>query len=177
MISAAPQFITNTAIIAAPGYPSITSTAMVTIVLPSDYPDLTPSYKAVSSPFVDYDERVTYTVGIRNDTGPLSETVFMTDTLPDGLLYVPGSLDATLGVTNTALLPVLRWSGILSPTPAVTITYAVTVTRIGTGTAFLPRTSVNTATIALAGHQPIVRTATLKVQWQSVYLPMVMKND
>ncbi len=145
----------------------------------SDDPDLTPSYKAVSPPHTDYGERVTYTVAIRNSTGPLTSTVLFSDTIPDGLSYVPDTLAATSGMVNDTAAPILRWSGALSPTPAVTITYAATVTYItsGTATLILPRTITNTAVIEAPGYQPITRTATVHIHWQSLYLPLVKRDS
>ena len=142
-------------------------------------PDLTPSYKAVSPPYTDYGERITYTVAIRNDTGPLTSTVLFSDTIQDGLSYVPGTLAATSGIVNDTASPILRWSGALSPTPAVTITYAATVTYItsGTATLILPRTITNTAVIEAPGYQPITRTATVHIHWQSLYLPLVKRDS
>ena len=142
-------------------------------------PDLTPSYKAVSPPDTDYGERITYTVAIRNDTGPLTSTVLFSDTIQDGLSYVPGTLAATSGIVNDTASPILHWSGVLSPTPAVTITYAATVTYItsGTATLILPRTISNTAVIEVPGYQPITRTATVHIHWQSLYLPLVKRDS
>jgi uncharacterized repeat protein (TIGR01451 family) len=167
---AMPQFITNTAIIAAPGYPPITRTAMVTIVLPSDYPDLSPSYKTVSSPYADYGKRITYTIAISNTTGPLSKTVLLTDTIQDSLTYVPGTLTATAGATDDGDAPTLRWSGTLTPTPAVTVTYAVTVSTTET------QLITNTATIVVSGYESITRTATIIANAYTVYLPLVLKE-
>ncbi len=142
-------------------------------------PDLTPSYKTVSPRLADYGERITYTVVIRNDTGPLASTVIFSDTIHARLSYVPGTLTATSGVVNDTAEPVLHWSGVLSPTPAVTITYATTVTYItsGTATLALPQVITNTAVIEAPGYQPITRTATVWVHWQSLYLPLVKRNS
>jgi uncharacterized repeat protein (TIGR01451 family) len=133
-------------------------------------PDLTPSYKAVSSPFADFSERVTYTVVIRNGIGPVSPTVLFTDTVPGGLSYLSGTLTATAGTITDAGAPTLRWSGVLTPTPVVTVTYAVTVT------ATVPQTITNAAVIAMPGYEFITRTATVRVNWLRVYLPLVMRN-
>ncbi|MDY6877358.1 MAG: DUF11 domain-containing protein [Chloroflexota bacterium] len=144
-----------------------------------DQPDLTPSYKSAAPQNTDYGERVTYTVVIRNDTGPLTSTVLFSDTINDRLSYVPGSLTATSGVVNDTAEPILHWSGVLSPTPAVTITYATTVTYItsGTATLILPQVITNTAAIAVPGYQPITRTETIWVHCQSTYMPLVMRSS
>jgi len=133
-------------------------------------PDLTPSYKAVSSPFADSGEQVTYTVVIRNGTGPVTPTVLFTDTVPGGLSYISGTLTATMGTVTDAGAPTLRWSGVLTPTPAVTVTYAVTVT------ATAPQIITNAAIIAIQNYEPITRTATLRTNWLRVYLPLLMRD-
>lgn len=172
-----PQTITNNAVVAAPGYPPITSTAMVSITLPSDYPDLTPSYKTVSSPYAGHGERVTYTVAIRNATGPLSQTVLFTDVVPTGMLYVPGTLTATTGIVADIDAPTLRWTGILTPSPAITVTYAAAVTyTIPGSTAILPGVITNTAIIAAPGYQTVTRTATVRTNPYGVFLPLVLRN-
>jgi uncharacterized repeat protein (TIGR01451 family) len=170
--TATPQVITNTAIINASGYHIITRTATITVQVVSP-PDLAPSYKVASTGYADYGERITYTVAISNRTGPLSNIAFFTDTLPDGLSHVPGTLTATTGIVTDADAPTLRWSGFLSPTPAITITYAVTASVAES------QVITNTAVIVAPGYQTITRTATVTVQvvnWQNIYLPLVMRN-
>jgi uncharacterized repeat protein (TIGR01451 family) len=149
-------------------------------VVPSqtpNQPDLTPSYKAVSSSFACYGEQVTYTIVVNNGTGPLSAAVLLTDTVLGGLSYVSGTLTATTGTVDEANAPTLRWSGVLTPTPVATVTYAAIVTHVvsGTGTIVLPQIITNTAIIAVPGYAPIIRTATLRTNWQRVYLPLVMR--
>jgi uncharacterized repeat protein (TIGR01451 family) len=173
----APQVITNSAVIVVPGYPPVTSTTTITVAMPSDFPDLTPSYKAVSSPYAHHGERITYTVGIRNSTGPLSTTVLLTDVIQSGLIYVPGTLAATAGTVDDMMAPTLTWSGILSPTPAITVTYAAIVTyTIPGSTAILPKVITNTATIVAPGYEPITRTATVSTNPYRILLPLVLKN-
>jgi len=174
-----PQVITNTVVIAAPGYQPITRTATVTVTGAAGQPDLTPSYKAVSTRYADYGERVTYTIGIRNATGPLTHTVLFTDTIQNGLVYVPDTLIATTGIVTDADAPTLRWAGVLTPTPAVTVTYAATVTYIlsGTATVILPQVITNSAIIAAPGYQTVTRTATVHTNWHNFYLPVVLKNS
>jgi uncharacterized repeat protein (TIGR01451 family) len=173
-----PQTITNNAHIGAVGYPAITRTATVVVTPTAGQPNLTPSYKAVTPLYADYGEPVTYTVVIHNASGPLSSAVFLTDTVPTGLAYLPGTLTATTGAVSDIDVPTLHWSGVLSPTPAVTVTYAATVTHILSGTIIIiaPRVVTNTAVIAAPGYEPITRTATLRANWQHLYLPLVTRN-
>jgi uncharacterized repeat protein (TIGR01451 family) len=132
-------------------------------------PDLTPSSIASSRPMAWQNERITYTVSIRNQTGPLNETVLMTNTLPADLTYVPGSLQATSGTPNDGSASSLRWSGLLSPASIITVTFAVTLTSN------TRQSLLNAATIAVPGSAPITRTATLLANPYQVYHPVVKR--
>ncbi len=172
-----PQTITNTAIISVPGSPILTRTALLTVTQPNNTPNLALSRKIASTQFAKHNKQITYTVSIRNSTGPLTHTVFLTDTIPAGLIYIPGTLTATAGVATDTAAPVLRWSGVLTPSPVITITYAAAVTYTTPGsTALLPAVITNTAIIAVPGCQSITRTATVYANWLSVYLPMILKE-
>lgn len=112
-------------------------------------------------------QTVTYTIFIRD----LPTIVQMTDEVPSSLSYIPGSLTATMGTVTATNAPILQWSGVLSPTPAVTITYAATV-----NTAAI-QVITNTAFVAAQGYQTISSTATIIANGYSVYLPLVLKDD
>jgi uncharacterized repeat protein (TIGR01451 family) len=157
-------------------FPANSITLFVLPAQAAQQPDLTPSYKVASSPYANPGERITYTVGIRNASGPLTATVLFTDTLHAGLAYVPGSLSATAGAWDDGHLPTLTWSGVLTPSPAITITYAAVVTPVGSGnTGMLPRAITNTAIIAAPGYQTVTRTATILVSPRQIYLPLVVR--
>ncbi|MFN2283423.1 MAG: hypothetical protein ACK2UQ_03315, partial [Anaerolineae bacterium] len=169
--------ITNTAVIVTEGQEPLTRTATVQIVRPSDYPDLTPSFKTVSTPSAYNGDRVTYTVGIRNATGPLSLTAVMSDVIRPGLAYIPGSFTATSGEADETQAPLLQWTGVLSPTPDITLTYAAVVTPpVPVSTVILPSIVINQASIAVPGYQSITRSVTLKLNMIRIYLPMVVKS-
>jgi uncharacterized repeat protein (TIGR01451 family) len=175
-----PWPITNQVTIVAPGDQTVTRTATVTVTQPPGPTiDLSPSFKRVSPSQAKHGERVTYTVGIINAEGPLDDVVYFTDTLPQGLVYVPSSMTATRGDWSDAAAPTLTWSGVLSPTPAVTLTYAGVITYLGEGTAILPRAVINNAEIVPADGAPLLRTATLQANWQywkHMYLPLALKS-
>jgi hypothetical protein len=97
--------------------------------------------------------------------------VQLSDDVPVGLSYLPGSLTATMGTVTDALAPTLHWSGNLSATPAVTITYAVTVSTTST----TPQVIANTAIAAASGHQPTTSTAVIIVNGHTVHLPLILK--
>ncbi len=94
---------------------------------PSNPPNLSTSTKSSFPPHADPGETVTYTIQLKNTGGSLSQTYFLTDTVPAGLTYVPGSLAATSGTVNASNAPTLRWQGPFTPAQTVTITYRVTV--------------------------------------------------
>ncbi len=128
--------------------------------------------KSASTPTPAEGETVTYTVVAQGFTS----TVQLTDHVPTGLSYLPGTLTATLGTVDDGEAPTLRWSGVLSPTPAVTVTYAVTVNHYTVGTITLPRIISNTAIVAASGYEPISSTATIIVNAYNVYLPAAMTD-
>jgi len=116
-------------------------------------------------------DTVAYTVTVQNLTAPLTVTVYITDTIPTGLTYVGGSLNVVGGTgTYNANAPELTWSGVLSPTSMVTMTYQAQVTTASTAEI------VNTATIDAPGYQTITVTATIFVNPLQVWLPLVQRE-
>jgi len=126
--------------------------------------------KAASTGLPQYGQTVTYTITIQDIT-PLTTTVYLTDVVPAGLSYIPDTLTATAGLVTDTMAPTLTWSGVLSPTPVVTITYAVTVI---TDT---PQVISNSVVIAAQGCEPVTRTATLLANGIETFLPVIMKNS
>jgi uncharacterized repeat protein (TIGR01451 family) len=134
-------------------------------------PDLSPSAKRASQPIAQTGQKVTYTVAIQNQGAPFTQTVWLTDTVPAGLSYVPGTLTATLGQPDDSLAPLLRWSDTLGDITVVTITYAVTVSTS------LPEVISNTVTISATPIGTLTRTSTITANGWSVYLPLVARGD
>ena len=89
-------------------------------------PNLSTSRKTTSTPNADPLEVVTYTITLVNSHAPFDTAVFVTDTIPAGLTYVPGSLQASQGAGDDQNSPTLTWQGSLSPSQEITITYQVT---------------------------------------------------
>jgi hypothetical protein len=85
-------------------------------------------------------------------------------------------LRASSGTWDDALAPTLTWAGVLTPTPTITITYAVTVPYVVSGTATLtPSQAItNAVIIAVPGYEPIVRTAMIVTNPYKVHLPLVL---
>jgi uncharacterized repeat protein (TIGR01451 family) len=132
-------------------------------------PDLSSSFKRASRPAPGFGETVTYTILLRNAGALLTDTLVLTDTVPSGLSYVTGSLTATLGAPDDGSAPLLHWSGVLSSTSAVTLTYVVTVTETS------PRFIGNTVTLNAGSAGLLSRTATIVVNGHAIYLSLVMK--
>jgi uncharacterized repeat protein (TIGR01451 family) len=128
------------------------------------------SQKTASAITPTYAQAVTYTVVVQNLTAPLTATVYVTDVVPAGLSYVPGTLTAVggTGIPDEGGAPTLTWSGVLSPTLAVTITYVTTVT------AALPEVITNTATIDVPGYQTITTAVTVIANGHDLYMPLVL---
>jgi uncharacterized repeat protein (TIGR01451 family) len=129
------------------------------------------SSKAASTAFSQYGDSITYTVVIHSLSAPLTATVHLTDMVPTELTYVPGSLTASSGTATDASAPTLRWSGLLTPTPAVTVTYVASVSTT------TPQTIINSALIAAPGYQAITRTVTIIANGRVVYLPLFIRAD
>jgi uncharacterized repeat protein (TIGR01451 family) len=135
----------------------------------SDQPDLSQSTKAVDQVIVDFGDTLTYTVNIESATGPLTNTIQVVDTIPDGLAYVPGSLKADSGSVNDSNAPDLSWTGVLTPTSSVAITYAVSVTAVDA------QALTNAATITMSGYDPITRSAIIIANGFEIYLPLIQR--
>jgi uncharacterized repeat protein (TIGR01451 family) len=92
-------------------------------------------------------DTITYNVVVRGGMLlPLTATIHVTDTVPAGLAYVPGSLNATSGTVDESAAPELRWNGTISPAAAVIISYQAQVTALD------PLYIVNTAEATAAGY-------------------------
>jgi uncharacterized repeat protein (TIGR01451 family) len=95
--------------------------------------NLSASSKRPSTPAADPGEVITYTITLVNTGGLVAGTAHLTDTVPAGLLYVPGSLWASHGTWDDSGQPMLTWLGGLSDSRAMTVTYQVSVTGLVTG--------------------------------------------
>ncbi len=131
-------------------------------------PDLAGSTKQASVGSVQTGEVVTYSIVLTNLGGPVTGTLRVTDTLPGGLEYIPGSFQATSGITDISL-PVLTWQSAPSPTFPITLTCAVTVSAAST------LAISNVVLIDLGVGLPVERSATIVVNPYKVYLPMVLR--
>ncbi len=132
-------------------------------------PDLSPSTKSAAPQVAPTGGVITYTLVIRNQGAPLTGTARLTDTLPAGLSYRPGTLHATLGTVDASAAPTLYWAGTLGATRVVTLTYAVTVDTSAS------QALINTAWLADGAGGVLARSATVFPNGQALYLPLVLK--
>jgi uncharacterized repeat protein (TIGR01451 family) len=148
-------------------FPADSITLMV--LAPPDQPDLSPSAKEAGQPSAFLGETLTYTIQVINQGSALTDTVSLTDTIPSGLAYVPGSLTATTGIIEDADAPILSWTGVLTPTPTVTLTYTVTVTSN------LPQAITNSVLITSPGLPSVTRSTLVIINGRLVYLPHIRR--
>ncbi|HEX9924260.1 MAG TPA: PQQ-dependent sugar dehydrogenase [Anaerolineae bacterium] len=131
--------------------------------------DLSPSTKTVSPIGGDPGQTFTFTITLINSGGQsMTQTTFVTDTLPTGLAYVPNTLAAPFG-TYDDTGGLLTWEGLLNPTSTVQITFQVTATGEMTGTL------QNIAEIEGQNAGRYTRSATVFIPGNPIYLPVIFK--
>jgi uncharacterized repeat protein (TIGR01451 family) len=130
-------------------------------------PDLSGSAKQASAAALSDGEVVTYTVTILNRGAALSAPAVLTDTLPASLDYLPGSLSASSGSVDESRAPQLSWTGGLGAGESVTVSYAA---RVATS---LPKVLTNTAEVSAGAAGTIRRSASLIVNGQQLFLPLL----
>ncbi len=131
-------------------------------------PDLSASEKLVSAARADTGDILTYTLRVKNAGEGLARAT-LTDSIPAGTVYVPGSAWAGNGtVAYDEASDRIIWNGEVPPQSMSTVAFAVTVTE--------ERVIHNTATINDGLGGLTERSATTKVHPHDVYLPLIMKN-
>lgn len=133
-------------------------------------PDLSDSVKLVSNSMPLSGSVLTYNIVLRNAGSFFSETVSLTDVIPTGLIYVAGSLSASQGIPDASSAPTLTWSGGMSNTFVVTVSYAVMVTTVST------ETITNIVSINPGFDMPFTRTMSIMVNGLQSYWPLVFKG-
>jgi uncharacterized repeat protein (TIGR01451 family) len=126
------------------------------------------STKTVSTPTPSNGQVVTFTIVIRGLAAPLTATAYLTDVVAAGLSYVPGTLTASSG-TFTPTGSILRWSGNLSPTPVVTVSYAATVV-----TTTRTRISIS-SNLNVPGYQSLTLDAVIIANGYGLYMPITLR--
>jgi uncharacterized repeat protein (TIGR01451 family) len=135
-------------------------------------PNLSTSRKRASSPSANPLDVITYTIGLVNTASLVANSALLTDTIPPGLTYRPGSLWASQGTWDDQHEPTLTWQGPLSTSRQITITYQVTATGLITGSI------VNRARVSAFPLSPltlaasvVVPRSTLTTTRQDFFLP------
>jgi uncharacterized repeat protein (TIGR01451 family) len=142
---------------------------LVATIEADDAPDLSLSTKSLSAVAPQSGDVLTYTIRLRNSGGPLTHNVTVSDRIPPGLCYVPGSVAATTGALayDDGLI---QWSGVISDVPEVVLTYAVTVitedVQVIRNTAIIDANPVGVYT----------RTATTIVNGYPFFLPLALQG-
>jgi uncharacterized repeat protein (TIGR01451 family) len=108
---------------------------------------------------------VTYTLSL---TGAGTE-VFLSDSLPRGVVYYPDSL--TGGARYDAGSNAVRWNGWLTATQTISFTYQVTITVP------IPNTIVNTAILTDGICADMFSSATIIANPYLSHLPLLLRNE
>jgi uncharacterized repeat protein (TIGR01451 family) len=135
---------------------------------PPPWPDLSRSIKTVDPTEAVAGDVVTYTVQLVN-SGTLSATVAVTDTLP-ATLIPRGAPAASSGPAPAIVGQTLTWAGAVCTDTTVTLTYAAELTSTTT----LTPTVRNTAQIDDGVGNVYTRSAF--INWAHIYLPLVLRN-
>ncbi len=131
-------------------------------------PDLSTSEKLVSAARAAIGDVLTYTIRVKN-TGQGRARAVLTDSIPAGTMYVPGSAWAGNGaIVYDEVNDRIVWSGEVPPWGMSTIVFAVTVVEEGV--------VHNTVVIDDGLGVLTQRSATTRVHSHDVYLPLLMKG-
>lgn len=132
-------------------------------------PDFSQSQKVGSIPNAMSGESVTFTLNLVNTGAPVDDLLHLTDQIPSGLTYVPGSLHATSGTIIDNQLPLIEWNGSMSNQNPIDIWYDVIVTRA------TPGTITNSAILTVESDGRYFLNYTLIVNGTNLYLPNIMR--
>jgi uncharacterized repeat protein (TIGR01451 family) len=110
---------------------------------------------------------VNYGIRFNNPSTTTMESILITDTLPLALTYNEGSLRAS-GGSYTYQNGVITWTGSISATHVMTLTYGATVSSSATiGAPILNMATIN------AGGEIFTSTAAVNVDFFHTYLPVI----
>ncbi|MBI5564631.1 MAG: VCBS repeat-containing protein [Chloroflexi bacterium] len=127
------------------------------------------SYKTVSHSQPQPGAALTYTIVLTNP-GPLLSAVRVTDALPLNASFIAGSVNASSGSWGLSG-NVLTWTGVVSSTRRVTVTYIMTTSSAIT----LPTAIVNTVLLNDGLGRVLNRSVAAILNAFDVYLPLLRK--
>lgn len=127
------------------------------------------SVKSVTPAQAQPGSALTYTIRLINP-GPALNTAHVTDTLPSNAYLVSSSITASSGSWGLSS-NVLTWTGAVSSSLSVTMTYVMTTSSAIT----LPTAIFNSALINDGAGNVLMRTVGAVVNGYGVYLPIVRK--
>ncbi len=125
------------------------------------------SHITVSPRSVNEGDTATFSIHISSTT-PVNETISLTDTIPEGIAYIHGTLSATSGVA-TENGGVIQWNGTLPDSLTVDITYEVSVETNK------PQVISNKVIIDTGISGVLTRTGYLFANSISVFLPILRR--
>ena len=144
---------------------------VATLHAPQTAPDFSASAITASSSTPQHGEVITFTITIRNQGRPLTDTLYLTNVVPIGLDYVPGSLTTATGEQDDSDDPMLCWEGELEDgTSAVTLRYTAVVTET------TPRRITNTVRIDAGSAGGLDLSAAIVTNGYTVFLPLVLRG-
>jgi uncharacterized repeat protein (TIGR01451 family) len=132
------------------------------------------AYKAASPDWVDYGEVLTYTVLLQN-AGPVDTSAELSDRLPIGLTYVPGSLRCDSG--SCAFTDgTITWLGTVPGETAVSVQFQVTAPDDSYPSSWLVNTAAVTDTNQGRAYSFVAETwlGELPERW-TLFLPLVRR--
>jgi hypothetical protein len=134
-------------------------------------PTFEDSFKTVSHRKLEGGEKITYTIVLYEET---SATLALTDTIPSPCTYVAGSANIEPLWKGTLQFPDIthiHWSGVVTSTMPVTITFQVQVPVTTTTMAI-----INRALVSRNGGDPIQLRATSYLNGFYAHLPTMLKD-
>lgn len=153
--------------------PSTVQDGTVTVELPP--PDLSKSAKLASAMVVSPTGQLTYTIVLTNSGPSTANNVLLTDAIPIGSAYLPGSLTGASATFNASQNQI-EWRGVVSATSSVTLTYAVAVSATAGSTIINEAyVSINNALDRILTVETPVTPATNPPR-QYLYLPIIAQN-
>jgi len=125
------------------------------------------SYKLATPIFAKVGDTISYSIHITSST-QISDSLSLTDTIPSGLSFVPGTLHATSGTASIEASNI-TWNGTLPSNLIVDITYDAKVVT------YSAKLLKNTAIINIGTNESIRRSATVYANTLRFFFPTFWK--